>query len=95
MQGRNRDADIKTDFGHMEEGEGGTSRESRHICTVMCKLASQWEAAARAQRAQPSALWQPRGLGRRGRGEEVQEGGDICVLVAHLHCSMVDANTIL
>ena len=30
----------------MEEGEGGTSRERRHICTIMCKLASQWEAAA-------------------------------------------------
>ena len=30
----------------MEEGEGGTSRESRRMCTIMHKLASQWEAAA-------------------------------------------------
>ena len=79
----------------MEEGAGGTSRESRHICTVMCKLASQWEAAAGLNLVLCGNQEGGRGGVGRRRGEEVQEGGDICVLAAHLHCSMVEANTIL
>ena len=78
----------------MEEGEGGTSRESRRICTIMHKLASQWEAAA-GHRELNLVLCGNKDGGPGGGGVEVQAGGDICVLAAHLHCSMVEANTIL
>ena len=30
-----------------------------------------------------------------GDGKEVQEGGDICILMAHPHCCMGEVNTIL
>ena len=41
------------------------------------------------------ALWQPRGWdGMRG-GREIQEGGDICILMADLYWCMQETNTIL
>jgi len=63
----------------------------------MCKIDQQWEAAVKAQGAQPDALGQPRGLGWRGGSMltlcstvilgffysiEVREGGDMCILMA-------------
>ena len=49
------------------------------------------------QGAQPSsALWQPRGVGWGGvLGGEIQEGGDICILMADSHCCMAETNTTL
>ena len=43
--------------------------------------------------AQGSVMTQRAGM--RGSGGKVEEGGDICVLVADSCCCMVDANTIL
>ena len=55
----------------------------------MCEIDQQWEAAVKAQGAQPDALGQPRGLGWRGPvilgffySIEVREGGDMCILMA-------------
>ena len=48
-----------------------------------------------AQETQTGALYQPRGVGREGDGREVQEGGDICTLMADSRCCMAEANTIL
>ena len=45
------------------------------------------------QGAQPTALWQPRGVGCGGR--EVQEGGDICILMADSYWCMAETSTIL
>ena len=46
------------------------------------------------QEAQSSALWKPRGVGEGGGGREVQEGGDICILMAN-SCCMAETNTAL
>ena len=46
------------------------------------------------QRAQPGALWQPRGVGR-GGGVDVQEGGNICIPMADPCWSMRQTNTTL
>ena len=47
-------------------------------------------------RAQPGALWQPKGVGwGGGLGGEIQEGRDICVLTADSHCCMAETNTTL
>ena len=35
-----------------------------------------------AQETQTGALYQPRGMGWRGDGREVQKGGDICIPMA-------------
>ena len=63
----------------------------------MCKTDQQWEAAVRAEGAQPDALGEPRGLGWGGASMltlcstvilgffysiEVREGGDMCILMA-------------
>ena len=37
------------------------------------------------QGAQSGTLWQPRGVGW-GEGRETQEGGDVCIIMADLHC---------
>ena len=42
-----------------------------------------------------SLAWCSVTTSRRGGRGEVQEGGDICVLVADSHCCMPEANTIL
>ena len=49
------------------------------------------------QGAQPSsALWQPRGVGWGGvLGGEIQEGGDICILMADACWYMAEINPIL
>ena len=48
------------------------------------------------QEAQPSALWQPRGVGwGGGLGGEIQEGGDICILMADSHRCVAETNTTL
>ena len=41
------------------------------------------------------ALWQPRGVGWVRGGREIQEGGDICILLADLYWCMQETNTIL
>ena len=48
-----------------------------------------------AQTAQSGALWQPRGVGWGGGGREVQEEGDICILMADSQCCMTETNTTL
>ena len=35
------------------------------------------------QGTQTEAVYQPRGVGGEGDGREVQEGGDICIPMAH------------
>ena len=47
------------------------------------------------QGAQLSALWQPRGVGWGGAGREVQEGGDMYILMADSCCCMAETNTTL
>ena len=46
-------------------------------------------------RAQGSILGQARGAGWGGVWGEVQEGGDICTLIADSCCRMTESNTIL
>ena len=48
---------------------------------TMCKIDSQREFAV-CLRKQIGALYQPRGVGCRGRWEEVENGGDICMPMA-------------
>ena len=44
------------------------------------------------QRAQPSSPWQPGGV---GGGREVQEKGDICILMADSWWYLAETNIIL
>ena len=52
------------------------------------------ESCCITQRAQPGALWQPRG-GEWGGGIEVQEGGNICIPMADSRWSMRETNPTL
>ena len=45
------------------------------------------------QGSQPGPLWRPRGVGWSGDGREVQEGGDICILMTD-SCCMAETSTI-
>ena len=56
-----------------------------NIYITIHKIDRLWEIA------QPSVLWQPRGV---GGGKEVQEEGDMCILMTD-SCCMMETNTIL
>ena len=45
------------------------------------------------QGAQPSTLWQPRGVAGGGRRRDAQEGGDISILMADSCWCMTETNT--
>ena len=47
------------------------------------------------QVTQPDSLWQPRGVGKGGRWEGFQEGGDTCILVADSCWYVAEANPVL
>ena len=51
-----------------------------------------WGICCMTQETQTGALWQPRGV---GGGREAQEGGDICIPMAHPCWCMAETNTIL
>ena len=52
-----------------------------HITT--CELESQWELAARRREPNAGALDNLKGWEEEEAGREVQEGGDICMLMAN------------
>ena len=53
------------------------------------------EAAIWGQETQPNALWQTRGVGWGRQWEDIQEGGDIHILVADSCCCMAEATITL
>ena len=63
------------------EGEGGMNWEGNtETCVTVCRIDSQC-ARCVTQRAQPSALWQPRGVGRGGRRQ--REGTYVYLWLSH------------
>ena len=60
---------------------------------IHCHVLSIWlvRSCHITQGAQAGAL---RGVGR-GEGREAQEGGDICIILAELHCCKAKTNTVL
>ena len=53
------------------------------------------ESCCMIQEARSHAPRQPRGRGWGGGEREVQEGGNICVLMADAHCRVAESNTTL
>ena len=84
---------------------GGSGRRSEldelreehgNLYVIICKIASEWHRElCMTPGAQPSILWQSRGLGWGGGRKEVQEGGDIWIYMSDSCCCMAETNTIL
>lgn len=79
----------------MEEGESGTNRESSiDIYTLPCvkQIAGEKLLYNIGSPVSCSVMtWK----GDMVRGREAQEGGDICIIMAELHCCVAETNTIL
>ena len=77
------------------EGKSGTNGESSiNICTVLGIKQMAGHKLLYNTGAQLGAPGRPRGVGW-GEGEEVQEGGDMCKIMADLHYCMAETNTTL
>ena len=87
MQGRNGGTDIEDrPVDTIGEGKSGVNGESSiDIYRILC--VKQRAGCYMTQGAQPGALWWPRGV-RRMEGSEAQVGGDVCIIMADLHCCM-------
>ena len=77
------------------EARGGMDWDSS-IDYTHCHVKQPVGSCCMAQGAQLSALWRPRraGWGEMGR-REVQEGADICMLIADSLCSTANTNNII
>ena len=62
---------------------------------IMCKIGSQTGICCMAQETQTGALYQPRGVGWRGNGREVQKGWDICIPIADSCLGLTENDKIL
>ena len=62
---------------------------------IICKVDSQWEFAVCLRELKQQLCINLEGWHGEGDGKEVQEGGDISILVADSHCCMAETNTTL
>ena len=82
QQWRNRHSEWT--YGHEErEGEGEMyGKSNMETCITICKIDSQWEFAVRLRKLKQGLRINLEGCDGDGDGREVQEGGDICILMA-------------
>ena len=59
-----------------------------------CKIASYWKVAVQHRELSLVLSDNTEGWGGVGGSGEVQEGGDICILMDNSHCRMAEANTL-
>ena len=79
----------------MGEGESGTNRESSiDIYTRPCVKQIAGEKLLYNIGSPVSCSVMTRG-GDMERGREAQEGGDVCIITAELHCCTAETNTTL
>ena len=81
-QWRNRHREHS--YGHGERGGGGEMHGESNIETyiTVCKIDGQWEFAVWLRKLTQGLCINLEGWGGEGDRREVQEGGDICILVA-------------
>ena len=94
MQVRNRDAEVEIRLADTLGEEGGVTERGALTYTPSCVSRSLVGSCCAAQGAQPSAPWQPRGVGL-GVGSEASEGGDIPILRVESRCCTAETNTVL
>ena len=87
----NGDTDVENGYvGTVGDGESGTNREcSIKIYALLCV---EWVVGEKLL-YNTGPLWSPRGVG--WEGMEVQEGGNICIIMGHSCCCMAETNTAL
>ena len=82
MQASNGETDLREQiYGHGERGREGEMYRKSNMETyiTICKIHSQWEFAVCLRKHKQGLCINLEGWDRKGRGREVQKGGDICV----------------
>ena len=85
------DTDVENGYvDTVGDGESGTNRECNiNIYALLCV---EWLAGEKLL-YNTGDLWSPREVG--WEGIEVQEGGNICIIMAYSRCCMKETNTAL
>ena len=88
MHGPSGDTDIENRLVDLERGVGrkervDVRRDNMESYTTVCKVESQWEFAVWLSKLKLGLCDNLEGWEREGRrGKEIQDGGDICILMA-------------
>ena len=83
MQGSSGETDIENRIRNMRREEDRVMYEESNMeaYTTMYKIDSQHEFAVCLRELKQGLYIKPKGVGWGGNGREVQEGGDICILL--------------
>ena len=96
LQGMNRDADVENGLvDTVGEGESGMNEESSINIYTLSSIG--WTAGEKLLCSTGSPVWPswwPEGMGWREERES-REGGEVCIIMADLHCCLTETSTTL